>query len=53
MWWKSIIKVCIAVLFMGHLFWKENIEGLQSESIGIKRFRCCQRQSKDNKGRFV
>ena len=35
--WKSTIKVYTAFLFMGHPFWKENVEDRAGKIIGIKR----------------
>ena len=38
--WKSAKYTQLFVLcFMGHAFWKENIEARQSKMIGIKRFK--------------
>ena len=45
--WKST-KVYTAFLFMGHAFWKENIE--DSKIVGIKRFKLL---SKGNIGQFA
>ena len=44
--WKST-KVYTAFLFMGHAFWKENIE--DRVIMGIKRFKLL---SKDDNGLF-
>ena len=40
--WKST-KVYTAFLFMGHAFWKENIE--DRVIMGIKRLNCCLRMT--------
>ena len=38
--WKSAIKVYTAFLFMGHAFWKENMED-RAKSLKSNILNCC------------